>query len=190
MLHFGLVTTQVITSILIFYAPNPMRAILLMILLFVEAAIGLALFSLDFFALLFILIYVGAVAVLFLFVVMLLQIKSKNINIKLSFTLNVALSFGLIIAYQTWLRGKISSSIFFKETIEVSSSLEYLSDLSIMGQMMYNNYLGCFLIVGYILLIALVGAITLLYDYNALKASPDMHKALSKNPDSTYCTQN
>lgn len=183
LLHNSLIFMQIATSVAIFYAPNPMRAILLMIFLFFEASLCLALFSFDTFALLFILIYVGAVAVLFLFVIMLLQIKSKNVNKKLSLWINFAASLMLAAAFEHALSGASFATGLNSLSPVFSNTIDYLSDLAAVGQVLFNGYLSCFLIVGYILLIALVGAIALLFNFSNVKASPDMHRALSK---STY----
>ena len=61
---------------------NPVHSVLFLILVFFNSAGLLLLLGLDFFALIFLVVYVGAIAVLFLFVVMMLNIKLAEINEK------------------------------------------------------------------------------------------------------------
>jgi NADH:ubiquinone oxidoreductase subunit 6 (subunit J) len=54
---------------------SPIHAILTLILIFVFGSILLILLCMEYFALLFLIVYVGAIVVLFLFIVMMLEIK-------------------------------------------------------------------------------------------------------------------
>nr|YP_011008416.1 NADH dehydrogenase subunit 6 [Syringoderma abyssicola]WBP70387.1 NADH dehydrogenase subunit 6 [Syringoderma abyssicola] len=57
---------------------NPVYSILYLVLFFITGSSLLALLGYDFLALIFVLVYVGAIAVLFLFVIMILDIKIVN----------------------------------------------------------------------------------------------------------------
>lgn len=59
---------------------NPVHSVLFLILVFCNAAGLLVLIELDFFAMIFLVVYVGAIAVLFLFVVMMLNIRVSELN--------------------------------------------------------------------------------------------------------------
>ncbi len=59
---------------------NPIHSILMLIYAFIMGSVMLTMFSLDYFALLFLLVYVGAIVVLFLFIVMMLELKMINIS--------------------------------------------------------------------------------------------------------------
>ena len=61
---------------------NPVHSVLFLILVFFNSAGLLLLLGLDFFAMIFLVVYVGAIAVLFLFVVMMLNVKLAEINEK------------------------------------------------------------------------------------------------------------
>ena len=71
-----------VSGILVIQARNPVHSVLFLILVFFNAAGLLVLINLDFFAMIFLVVYVGAIAVLFLFVVMMLNIKLAEINEK------------------------------------------------------------------------------------------------------------
>ena len=99
---------QVLTTLLIVFASNPIYAILLLILLFFETTVILFIFRLEFMSLLFILIYVGAIAVLFLFIVMMLKIKVKNIEILFFLPLIVSINSFIIILFHHLLAEPVS----------------------------------------------------------------------------------
>ena len=71
-----------ISGVMVIQARNPVHSVLFLILVFFNAAGLLVLLGLDFFAMIFLVVYVGAIAVLFLFVVMMLNIKLAEINEK------------------------------------------------------------------------------------------------------------
>ena len=59
---------------------NPVYSVLFLILVFFHGAALLLLLGLDFFAMTFLVVYVGAIAVLFLFVVMMLNINVAELQ--------------------------------------------------------------------------------------------------------------
>ena len=65
-------------STLVIGARNPIHSILILILVFFLGSILLFLLSMEYFAILFLIVYVGAIVVLFLFIVMMLEIKMVN----------------------------------------------------------------------------------------------------------------
>jgi NADH-ubiquinone oxidoreductase chain 6 len=68
------------SGVLVIRSRNPVHSVLFLILVFCNAAGLLILLDLDFFAMIFLVVYVGAIAVLFLFVVMMLHIKFAEIH--------------------------------------------------------------------------------------------------------------
>lgn len=59
---------------------NPIHSVIFLILVFCNAAGLLILLKIEFIAMMFLIIYVGAIAVLFLFVVMMLNIKINELS--------------------------------------------------------------------------------------------------------------
>lgn len=163
-LYYILLFVQFITVFAIFFSSNPMYSVLCMILLFFESALVVALFTLEFFALAFIIVYVGAVAILFLFVVMLLETKAEKQNILLSFCLTLFI--GIIFFFKSY-------NFFIIFFCDISHYLTFNVDIAeeifILGQALYTVFLPCVLIVGFILLFAMLGAIFLTFDFNIIK---------------------
>lgn len=70
------------TGIGVIISKNPIHSVIFLILVFCNATGLLLLFKIELLAMMFIIIYVGAIAVLFLFVVMMLNIKMNEPNIE------------------------------------------------------------------------------------------------------------
>ena len=64
-----------VSSVMVIRAKNPVHSVLFFILVFFNTSGLLVLLGLDFFAMIFFVVYVGAIVVLFVFVVMMLNIK-------------------------------------------------------------------------------------------------------------------
>ena len=69
----------IISAISVIQVINPIHSVIALILCFVNVSALLILLDLDFFAMIFLVVYIGAIAVLFLFVVMMINIKMEEI---------------------------------------------------------------------------------------------------------------
>jgi NADH:ubiquinone oxidoreductase subunit 6 (subunit J) len=81
-LYFVISIGIVISSSFVIFVSNPIYSLLWLVLSFLFSASFLLVLGCEFLALIFIVVYVGAIAVLFLFVVMLLDLKFKNLKNK------------------------------------------------------------------------------------------------------------
>ncbi len=66
---------SILSSILMISCINPINAVLFLIAVFISVSMLFLMWNLEFLALIFIIVYVGAIAVLFLFIVMMINIK-------------------------------------------------------------------------------------------------------------------
>lgn len=89
-----------ISGVMVITAKNPVHSVLFLILVFCNAAGLLVLLNLDFFAMIFLIVYVGAIAVLFLFVVMMLNIKLAEINENVLRYLPIGGAIGLLFVFE------------------------------------------------------------------------------------------
>lgn len=189
---YGLLSMQVFTSLLIVIVTNPMHSVLFMILLFLESALALSCLGLEFFSFLFVLIYVGAVAVLFLFIIMLLEIKFE-INNNIYFFFCGFLILNIMLSVSNKLFYFYSDDCFFIvdnfDTKFNGFFLDNLSDIVIIGQMLFNYFYFCLIIAGFILLIALVGVISLSYNFKLLTHRSMIFKQLSRNANGLFYFQ-
>lgn len=84
----------IISACFVVFLNNPIYCLLSLVLTFIFSGIFLLVLGCEFLALMFIIIYVGAIAVLFLFIVMLLDLKFKNFQQKKNYSFGSALFFG------------------------------------------------------------------------------------------------
>jgi NADH-quinone oxidoreductase subunit J len=73
-------TIALISATMVIASKNPIHSVVFLILVFCNATGLLLLLKLEYLAMMFLIIYVGAIAVLFLFVVMMLNIKINELN--------------------------------------------------------------------------------------------------------------
>ena len=96
-------TFTLLSALMVIRAKNPVYSVLFLILVFCNAAGLLVLLDLDFFAVVFLVVYVGAVAVLFLFVVMMLDITISEVNETLLRYLPIGAFIGCIFLMEVFL---------------------------------------------------------------------------------------
>jgi NADH-quinone oxidoreductase subunit J len=120
-------------------------------------------------ALLFLIVYVGAIAVLFLFVIMMLDLKSSLVNDTSNYHYLVvgtviSLSFYLLIVgtldflYES---NNYESLTWFRNFHENLCLEDEISEIASLGQVMYTQYVLQFLIAGLILTLAVIGVAVL-----------------------------
>jgi len=157
-----------LSSLLIIIEINTIYSILLLVLSFVMATSLLFLLESEFMALIFIIIYVGAISVLFLFVIIMLNVKiTSSIKDTLkyfpigNFLGLVFLIEILLIIFENYKTNSYTNSFLFNFNINWFYKLDSITDLKALGQILYTHYVPQFLIAGIVLLIAVVGAVVL-----------------------------
>jgi NADH:ubiquinone oxidoreductase subunit 6 (subunit J) len=157
-------------AILVIFSGNSIVAILCFILAIMGSALFLILAGVEFLAFSILLIYVGAISVLILFSCMMLKLGDKNLfsisdfrakdALVMSFFLKfwyICCSINLCVqSFLNSINGKYHStnSTYFKHELYVGSD-------SILLLRLYDLYCPHFLLVGFIILTAMVGAITI-----------------------------
>jgi len=181
---------------------KPIHAILYLVLCFILVCIFYLVLKLEFLALIYIMVYVGAIAVLFLFVIMMLDVKNLIIIPK-NFTQNAILGFFIffclflsvfkleaLVDFSNLSWGQFNS--FKYDKILLVNSLEtkgQLSDLFLLGFWLFEVYWDLVIILGFILLTAMVGAIVLVTDLknkNIRKYQHDGYQLNKKINESIY----
>ena len=103
MLFFLFSSIALIASIMVINAKNPVHSVLFLILVFCNSAGLFILLGVEFLAITFIIVYVGAIAILFLFVVMMLNIKLVELNENMLRYLPIGALIGLIFLFEIFL---------------------------------------------------------------------------------------
>ena len=163
-----------LSGVMVIQARNPVYSVLFLILVFFNAAGMLVLLGLDFFAMIFLVVYVGAIAVLFLFVVMMLNIKIAEINEKRLRYLPVGGVLGILFLFEILLivdndlipllayESRKSLPLFQNLSfVNWSENLQAVPNIQAIGTLVYTYYFYFFLLASIILLVAMIGAIVL-----------------------------
>jgi NADH-ubiquinone oxidoreductase chain 6 len=161
-----------VSAIMVIRVKNPVHSVLFLILVFCNASANILLLGLDFFAMILIIVYVGAISVLFLFVVMMLNIKIAEIHENVLRYLPVGGIIGFILLLElftafsehTQLYNPSATSFpnFASNLSTFQASTSYsLPNIEALGSLIYTTYALYFFIGGLILFVAMIGAIVL-----------------------------
>lgn len=163
-----------VSGIMVIQSRNPVHSVLFLILVFFNAAGLLLLLGLDFFAMIFLVVYVGAIAVLFLFVVMMLNVKLAEINEKRLRYLPIGGLLGFLFLLEIFLIVDNDlipliggSALVYTEQVSPLPFIQWwqlvdtVSNIESIGLLIYTYYFFFFLLASLILLVAMIGAIVL-----------------------------
>ncbi|WP_370930799.1 NADH-quinone oxidoreductase subunit J [Bartonella sp. DGB1] len=158
-----------LSAALVVTVKNPVHAVLFLILCFVNASILFLLTGAEFLAMILLIIYVGAIAILFLFIVMMIDIDYIKVK---KYSKN-SLLLGFMVAIITFLE---LSFLFFQTSFptNVVNSFSPLLDSELtnteaLGNILYTDYIFYFELVGLILLVAMISAISLTIQHKLVK---------------------
>jgi NADH-quinone oxidoreductase subunit J len=164
--YYFFVTFLFFSALMVVNSRNPVHSVFFLVLVFFVGSLFIFSVKSEFLAIVFIIVYIGAIAVLFLFVVMMLNIKILELRTNyISY-----LPFGFLITLF------VMFEFFFLDFVPVTfdaysayyvSWLDYFSigsnSVSIIGYFLYTYYVLCFLVVAFILFLATIGAILLTF---------------------------
>ncbi|RTL92496.1 NADH-quinone oxidoreductase subunit J [Ancylobacter rudongensis] len=171
----------VASAFMVIASRNPVHSVLFLILTFVNASGLFILIGAEYIAMLLIVVYVGAVAVLFLFVVMMLDVDFVELRQGFLQYLPVGVLVGfiflaeLVLVVGSWTFGA-------GVTGAVTSAAPEVSNAVAIGRVLYTDYVYFFQAAGFILLVAMIGAIvlTLRHKENVKRQSIPVQNARTK----------
>ena len=170
----NIIAFYIISSITVFsclsvvFSSNPVHSVLFLIFTFFNVSILFLLSNAEFLAMTLIIVYVGAVAVLFLFVVMMLNIN--EVLIKEGFLKYFPFGFILITIFLLELFF-VFKDITLKNTTSSKMNISELlnngnTNTESIGMFLYTDFFIVFQISGFLLLVAMIGAIVLAKNEN------------------------
>ena len=174
----------ILSSFLVIFVSNPVHSVLFLIFTFFNAAIIFLIFKAEFLAMTLLIVYVGAVAVLFLFVVMMLNISESII--KEGFLRYFPFGLLLISIFLIELFMIFNSDkIIFPDSglIKINEIMNLgMDNTKSLGLFLYTDYFIIFQISGFLLLLAMIGAIVLAHSdlKNPKSISPINQKNVDK----------
>lgn len=169
-------TAIIMLSLLVITLSNPVYALVCLILVFFSTSLFLLSINVNFLALIYLIIYIGAIAILFLFVIMMfnlreLEKKSTNLNdytfLAISFQVYLFLIVKFYYLFLDYVWSYIEYDTYFNEYLnfKAHSLTYYLTyqhvDALLFGTLLYTYYCYLFLVAALILLTAMLGSIVL-----------------------------
>nr|YP_010338837.1 NADH dehydrogenase subunit 6 [Madagascaria erythrocladioides]UNJ18787.1 NADH dehydrogenase subunit 6 [Madagascaria erythrocladioides] len=157
---------SLICAIMVILSSNAVHSVLFLILVFCNISGLLFLIGAEFIALMFIIVYVGAIAVLFLFVVMMLNVRVvSQINTHNSMFI-IAASITFLLLLQLLLIIKRDILFYWKKHLHKKyktwlNHYDAKTNLTAIGLVLYTDYSYLFILSSIILLIAMLGVIVL-----------------------------
>ncbi len=155
-----LAAVSVVSALLVVTARSPVHSVLWLITAFFSAAGLFVLLGAEFLAMLLVVVYVGAVAVLFLFVVMMLDVDFVRLRegyaqyFPLATIVALILLAEMIVIAVTVAQGGAARGAELVPATDVSN-------VEMIGRVLYTEYAYIFQASGIVLLIAMIGAIVL-----------------------------
>nr|WOE91083.1 NADH dehydrogenase subunit 6 [Morbakka sp. MKL-2023] len=145
-------STMVITSF------NPVYGVVWLVISFVSGASLFWQFGAQFLALLFIVVYVGAIAVLFLFVIMMLPTSLRPLKVDLTRFILVLFVIPIVV-----LSGGVGVYDLGLGEVGDFGSWEVLTKtpVSSISSLFYGSFNSCFMFCGFVLLSSLIGALVI-----------------------------
>lgn len=156
----------IISATCVISSTNPIHSVLYLILVFCSSSGLLILLHVEFLAMVYVMVYVGAIAVLFLFVVMMLNVRLIQFNINMLKYLPLGGIVALVFFLEIFIIIKNELDLNKDDKIDHSyidwsSNLETITNIDAIGRLIYTHYFYLFLLSGMILLVAMIGAIVL-----------------------------
>jgi NADH:ubiquinone oxidoreductase subunit 6 (subunit J) len=163
---------------LVVSARNPMHSILFLVLVFCNSAGLLLLLETEFLAMLFLIVYVGAIAILFLFVVMMLNVRITELKesilryipigglILIIFFIEVlSIINGDLVPFFSASNLNLDNQVFLLQPelnlIIWANNINPVTNIEAIGELLFTYYFYAFLMASMILLVAMIGAILL-----------------------------
>lgn len=167
-----------VSAVAVVLAPNPVHAILFLVVLFLDTAALFILLGAEFLGLVLIVVYVGAVAVLFLFVCMMLNVRLEVMGwASLSFLPVGALVFFFFITITlpaVYSLVPVDLPVYVPTIYtDWSKTVDAQGGLAAVSSALYTFYGAHFFVSAFVLLLAMVGsiAITLWRRFDSRKQS-------------------
>jgi NADH-quinone oxidoreductase subunit J len=165
-LLFLVVNLMIVNLILSIFCINPVHSILFLILGFLNVAVLLIFYKLQFFAFSIILIYAGALSILLIFALVILDIKFLFIYHKIFFII----PFFVIFLFFIFEIGFIWNYGFFFVSYKTIIHINYFElfyrqpNLFVLGLQLYDRFYVQVFSIALILLVALLGSINLIFE--------------------------
>jgi NADH-quinone oxidoreductase subunit J len=185
-----------VSAFFVISSRNPVHSVMFLVLVFLFSAGLLFCLEVEFLALSFIIVYVGAIAVLFLFVVMMLDIKIGDNSLGflnygpiayfITFLFLLEITIPLIKGVTAYPYSTLTTEYLY---INWFDQIDVITNLEAIGQLLYTYYFVFFLMSGFILFIAMLAAIMLTLTLEKTVKKQIVYKQLARNHENAFVNQ-
>lgn len=189
-LLFAILCSSILgASIVVIGVVNPIHSILVLISVFILGSALLYVLNFEYFAILFLVVYVGAIVVLFLFIIMMLDLKYVDEKSRFSEILSYKhLVLGIIYIEITAYLAMDYSNLFYVSLsdldklveanvyTDISKLLVETSQLKALGPSLFGDYGMGVLIIALLLFLCMLAAIVLSFEGKANIRHPELSK--------------
>lgn len=176
---------MIASAVMVVAARNPVHSVLFLILAFFNAAALFLLTGAEFLAMILLVVYVGAVAVLFLFVVMMLDVDFAELRQGALQYVPVGALIGVIVLVEL-VAVFVSSHFSALQTLHAVQPVPDIarrSNTQALGDVLYTDYVFYFEIAGFVLLVAMIGAIVLTLHHKAGVKRQSVSQQVARRPE-------
>ena len=159
LIFYGFSFVALASAIMVISTRNPVKSVLSLVVTFFAMAGIWMLLQAEFLALILVLVYVGAVMTLFLFVVMMLSVKQESRRKGFVGYLPFAILTALLVTVLIII-GIRPEWVTFEHAVPAVLTVQE-SNIALLGNVLYTDYVYPFEIAGVLLLAAIIAAITL-----------------------------
>jgi len=151
----------VVSSLMVTVMRNPVRSVLSLVLCFLFTTVLWLLLQAEFLSLVLIFVYIGAVMTLFMFVVMMLHVDRKMLTEK--FVSYLPLGIVLLLVFVGIVGYALHGHHFPHVTRSLPHFPDHYNNTQVLGTHLYTQYVLPFEIASIILLVAILAAISLVF---------------------------
>ena len=167
-IFFIFIFLTIFCGIMVLLADTPIIAILCLIGCFINSAILLLLLGFDFFALVFVIIYLSVISVLFLFILIVLNLSYNVFSawIKYCFILgSLIFVSGIFLNMGIFTDIQLIINLAPVTVPHINLGINYLNSVELIAMFLYTDYLIYLVLGGIFLFFILIGAVLIMQDY-------------------------
>jgi NADH-quinone oxidoreductase subunit J len=167
---------------------NPMHSVIALVLTFANCAALLILQEAEFLAILFVIVYAGAIAILILFVVMMLNIKLVELVDNTTRYVPIGFIIGVVLLLQLWIVVQKDVPANWASQFDFVHTLSEKTNIESIGDVLYTEYYIYFIVSSLVLLVAMVAAIILTLSHEEEVRRQDLFSQIASDHTSVVLT--
>jgi NADH-quinone oxidoreductase subunit J len=205
LIYLSITFLIILCSLFVIINKNPIHSILYLVLVFILTTILLLTLNVEFIAMLFLVLYIGAIVVLFLFVVMMLNVRIIELRERVISYVPIAII--IVLIFFLLILSMLKTDFIIepsKVTLDNINILEFFfkdilfstpirnennifinsinaNNLNLIAIALYKDYIFIFFLAGVVLFVAMVGSITLTLNQKSTTKRQDYYKQTNKN---------